>query len=133
MLNTTIYPSHYTEADIAIYDSLIAQGSTVIGKKISKEEEYLLHLSACITINKHKGISNNLTPEEIENIRKINKNVMAQQVHNTPEDLVQGDYIVPTNGDPPYLHPFSPLRNITPPGPDLTSNIEIHDNSTDSI
>ena len=43
MLNTTIYPSHYTEEDIAIYDSLIAQGSTMIGKKISKEEEYLLH------------------------------------------------------------------------------------------
>jgi hypothetical protein len=25
------------------------------------------------------------------------------------------------------------LRNITPPGPDLTSNIVIEDNSTDSI
>ena len=133
MLNTTIYPSHYTEEDIAIYDSLIAQGSTMIGKKISKEEEYLLDLSAKITINKHKGISNNLTPEEIENIRKINKEVMSQQIHTTPEDLVQGDYIIPTNGDEPYLHPFSPLRNITPPGPDLTNNIEIEDNSTDSI
>jgi hypothetical protein len=132
MLNTTIYPSHYTPQDIAIYDSLIAQGSTMIGKKISKEEEYLLDLSAKITINKHKGISNNLTPEEIENIRKINTEVMKQQVHETPEDLVQGDYIIPTNGDEAYLHPFSPLRNITPPGPDLTSNIVI-DNSTDSI
>jgi hypothetical protein len=132
MLNTTIYPSHYTEEDIAIYDSLIAQGSTMIGKKISKEEEYLLDLSAKITINKHKGISNNLTPEEIENIRKINTEVMKQQVHETPDNMVQGDYIVPTNGDEAYLHPFSPLRNITPPGPDLTSNIVI-DNSTDSI
>jgi hypothetical protein len=132
MLNNTIYPAHYTEEDIAIYDSLIAQGSTMIGKKISKEEEYLLDLSAKITINKHKGISNNLTPEEIENIRKINTEVMKQQVHETPEDLVQGDYIIPTNGDEAYLHPFSPLRNITPPGPDLTSNIVI-DNSTDSI
>jgi hypothetical protein len=132
MLNTTIYPSHYTPQDIAIYDSLIAQGSTMIGKKISKEEEYLLDLSAKITINKHKGISNNLSPEEIENIRKINTEVMKQQVHETPEDMVQGDYIIPTNGDEAYLHPFSPLRNITPPGPDLTSNIVI-DNSTDSI
>jgi hypothetical protein len=132
MLNNTIYPAHYTEEDIAIYDSLIAQGSTMIGKKISKEEEYLLDLSAKITINKHKGISNNLTPEEIENIRKINTEVMKQQVHETPEDMVQGDYIIPTNGDEAYLHPFSPLRNITPPGPDLTSNIVI-DNSTDSI
>jgi hypothetical protein len=132
MLNNTIYPAHYTEEDIAIYDSLIAQGSTMIGKKISKEEEYLLDLSAKITINKHKGISNNLSPEEIENIRKINTEVMKQQVHETPEDMVQGDYIIPTNGDEAYLHPFSPLRNITPPGPDLTSNIVI-DNSTDSI
>ena len=99
----------------------------MIGKKISKEEEYLLDLSAKITINKHKGISNNLTPEEIENIRKINTEVMKQQVHVTPEDLVQGDYIIPTNGDEAYLHPFSPLRNITPPGPDLTSNIVIED------
>jgi len=127
MLNTTIYPSHYTEQDIAIYDSLIAQGSTMIGKKISKEEEYLLDLSAKITINKHKGISNNLTPEEIENIRKINTEVMSQQVHETPDNIVQGDYIVPTNGDNPYLHPFSPLRNITPPGQDITSNIIIED------
>ena len=39
MLNTTIYPSDYTPQDIAIYDSLIAQGSTMIGKKISKEDE----------------------------------------------------------------------------------------------
>ena len=133
MLDNTIYPSHYTEEDIAIYDSLIAQGSTLIGKKISKEEEYLLDLSAKITINKHKGISNNLTPEEIENIRKINKEVMSQQVHTTPEDLVQGEYIIPTNGDEPYLHPFSPMRNITPPGGDLTSNLIIEDNSIESI
>lgn len=133
MLDNTIYPSHYTEEDIAIYDSLIAQGSTMIGKKISKDEEYLLHLSACITINKHKGVSNNLTPEEIENIRKINKDVMKQQVHTTPEDLVQGEYIIPTNGDEPYLHPFSPMRNITPPGGDLTSNLIIEDNSIESI
>jgi hypothetical protein len=127
MLNNTIYPAHYTEEDIAIYDSLIAQGSTMIGKKISKEEEYLLDLSARITINKHKGISNNLSPEEIENIRKINTEVMKQQVHETPDNIVQGDYIVPTNGDEPYLHPFSPLRNISPPGPDITSNIIIED------
>jgi len=127
MLNNTIYPAHYTEQDIAMYDSLIAQGSTMIGKKISKEDEYLLDLSAKITINKHKGISNNLTPEEIENIRKINTEVMKQQVHETPDNMVQGDYIVPTNGDEPYLHPFSPLRNITPPGPDITSNIIIED------
>jgi len=127
MLNNTIYPAHYTEQDIAMYDSLIAQGSTMIGKKISKEDEYLLDLSAKITINKHKGISNNLSPEEIENIRKINTEVMKQQVHETPDNMVQGDYIVPTNGDEPYLHPFSPLRNITPPGPDITSNIIIED------
>jgi hypothetical protein len=127
MLNNTIYPAHYTEQDIAMYDSLIAQGSTMIGKKISKEDEYLLDLSARITINKHKGISNNLSPEEIENIRKINTEVMKQQVHETPDNIVQGDYIVPTNGDNPYLHPFSPLRNITPPGPDITSNIIIED------
>ena len=127
MLNNTIYPAHYTEQDIAMYDSLIAQGSTMIGKKISKEDEYLLDLSAKITINKHKGISNNLSPEEIENIRKINTEVMKQQVHETPDNMVQGDYIVPTNGDEPYLHPFSPLRNITPPGQDITSNIIIED------
>jgi hypothetical protein len=127
MLNNTIYPAHYTEQDIAMYDSLIAQGSTMIGKKISKEDEYLLDLSARITINKHKGISNNLSPEEIENIRKINTEVMKQQVHETPDNIVQGDYIVPTNGDEPYLHPFSPLRNITPPGQDITSNIIIED------
>jgi hypothetical protein len=127
MLNNTIYPAHYTEQDIAMYDSLIAQGSTMIGKKISKEDEYLLDLSARITINKHKGISNNLSPEEIENIRKINTEVMKQQVHETPDNIVQGDYIVPTNGDEPYLHPFSPLRNINPPGPDITSNIIIED------
>jgi hypothetical protein len=127
MLNNTIYPAHYTEQDIAMYDSLIAQGSTMIGKKISKEDEYLLDLSARITINKHKGISNNLSPEEIENIRKINTDVMKQQVHETPDNIVQGDYIVPTNGDEPYLHPFSPLRNISPPGPDITSNIIIED------
>ena len=52
---------------------------------------------------------------------------MKQQVHETPDNMVQGDYIVPTNGDEPYLHPFSPLRNITPPGQDITSNIIIED------
>ena len=126
MLDNTIYPSDYSPQDIAMYDSLIAQGSTMIGKKISKEDAYLLDLSAKITINKHKGISNNLTPEEIENIRKINTEVMKQQVHVTPDDIVQGDYVIPTNGDEAYLHPFSPLRNITPPnGEDLTSNLII--------
>ena len=49
------YPEDYDEQDKADYDSLIAQGMNLIGKKIKPDNEFLLHLAAKITINKKKN------------------------------------------------------------------------------
>jgi len=53
---TFIYPETYTDEDKAIYDDMISRGQALIGKKLKKQDEFLLDLSAKITINQMKGI-----------------------------------------------------------------------------
>jgi hypothetical protein len=68
-----IYPEHWDDEDKANYDALIAQGQALIGKKIAKCDEFLLDLSAKMTINKIKGYKSDLTLEEITKQMKMQK------------------------------------------------------------
>jgi len=84
-----VYPSHYDDEDKANYDALIAQGQALIGKKIAKCDEFLLDISAKMTINKIKGYNTDLTPDEIIQQIKDHKCAMKDIDIKTPEGLYE--------------------------------------------
>lgn len=104
-MSKIIYPEDYDDELKAIYDSLIAQGSQLIGKKIKPQDEFLLDLSAKITINQMRGIDNNLTMEEVEEMKAMHKKNMGGEF-DTPAELYEGEMIRLENGEE-SIHPLS--------------------------
>ena len=136
MASKTIYPSHYTADDIATYDMLISQGKNLIGTKLRQDENWILELSAKMTINKHKGLDSELTQEEASKLRELHEKTRQQGVFETPEDYMRDNIIYPTNGDPPYENPLGkpaeyyneqrlkPPQNVIDPPQVFENNIE---------
>ena len=88
-MSKIIYPSHYDEEDKANYDALISQGQALIGKKLAKCDEFLLDLSAKMTINKIKGYKSDLTEEEIIEQMRNHKEALKDNAISTPEKLYE--------------------------------------------
>lgn len=86
-MSKIIYPTDYSDTDKAIYDDLISRGEALIGKKINKKDSFLLDLSAKITINQMKGVSNNFSDEEIEELKSRHKEMSQQGMITTPPDI----------------------------------------------
>ena len=138
MASKTIYPAHYSEDDIAIYDMLIAQGKNLIGTKLRQDENWILELSAKMTINKHKGLDSELTQEEIDKLRELHEKTRQQGVFETPEDYMRDGYIHPTDGTEPYENPlnkpaeyYNNLR-LQPPK-DVIEPPEVFENNIESV
>jgi hypothetical protein len=87
-INNICYPENYTEKDKCIYDDLISRGCALIGKKISKKNEFLLDLAAKITINQMHGYSNEYTPEQLEEMKKMHKDSLNELNVTTPLDII---------------------------------------------
>jgi hypothetical protein len=93
-----IYPSHYSETDQAIYDDLLSRGETLIGKKLSENERFLLDLSAKITINQMKGYDSGYSEQEISEMRSMHKQMANAGIIETPPDKFYDDMIELSNG-----------------------------------
>lgn len=100
-----IYPSDYNDELKAIYDDLYSRGMNLIGKKIKPEDEFLLDLSAKITINQMRGLDNNLTMDQIEEMKQTHKKNMLQSVHDTPPELYE-DGLMRTEDGKVTRHPL---------------------------
>ena len=96
-MKTFNYPEDYTENDKATYDDLMSRGRQLIGVKFSESDMYLLDLATKITINQQKGFSNNLSDEEIQNIKDASE-VKVNKVHYTPADLYVDGFRVLEDG-----------------------------------
>jgi hypothetical protein len=82
-----VYPEGYNDADKAAYDDLITRGRQLLGSKINTKDEFLLDLSAKITINQWRGYDNNLSRDEIDNMKKMHKDMMnAGEIKTLPSD-----------------------------------------------
>ena len=88
-MSKIIYPEHYDDEDKANYDALISQGQALIGKKLAKCDEFLLDLSAKMTINKIKGYKSDLTEEEIIEQMRNHKEALKDNAISTPEKLYE--------------------------------------------
>jgi hypothetical protein len=97
-MSKIVYPEHYDDEDKANYDALIAQGQALIGKKLPKCDEFLLDLSAKMTINKIKGYKSDLSHEEILQQMKEHKQALKENDITTPEGLYdQGQHQLELN------------------------------------
>ena len=101
-----IYPEHYCDSDKAIYDDLLSRGETLIGKKLSENERFLLDLSAKITINQLRGYDSGYTTDEINDMKKIHKEMANAGVIETPPECFYDDIIELSDGTT-FRHPLS--------------------------
>ena len=82
-----VYPEGYNDADKAAYDDLISRGRQLLGSKINTKDEFLLDLSAKITINQWRGYDNNLSQEEVNDMKQMHRDMMnAGEINNLPPD-----------------------------------------------
>ena len=82
-----VYPEGYNDADKAAYDDLITRGRQLLGSKINPKDEFLLDLSAKITINQWRGYDNNLSRDEIDNMKQLHRDMMnAGEIKTLPSD-----------------------------------------------
>ena len=81
------YPEGYNDEDKAAYDDLISRGRQLLGSKIKQNDEFLLDLSAKITINQWRGYKNEMTDEEIEEIKRVHKETAQAGLIETPPEL----------------------------------------------
>tara|TARA_R110000822_G_scaffold66717_4_gene162763 strand:- start:104 stop:469 length:366 start_codon:yes stop_codon:yes gene_type:complete len=109
MIRKNVYPETYNDKDKAIYDSMILQGESAIGKIISKNEYYLLDIAAKMTINQMKGITSGLSKEEVEEIRLIHKKNSEILNHETPPDIFYNGLLRDQDGNETE-HPL--LKNL---------------------
>ena len=106
MPSKIIYPSHYSDTDKAMYDDLLSRGETMIGKKLSENERFLLDLSAKITINQLKGINSGFSDEEIAEMRRTHKEMaQAGTIETPPESFYDG--LIKLSDGTTFEHPLS--------------------------
>lgn len=106
MPSKIIYPEHYTLEDQAMYDDLLSRGETMIGKKLSENERFLLDLSAKITINQLKGINSGFSDEEIAEMRRTHKEMAnAGTIETPPESFYDG--LIKLSDGTTFQHPLS--------------------------
>lgn len=87
-----VYPEGYNDADKAAYDDLISRGKQLLGSKINPRDSFLLDLSAKITINQWRGYDNNLSREEIDEMKQLHRDMMNNNEIKTmpPEEFYEG-------------------------------------------
>jgi len=100
-------PSHYTDEDRAMYDDLISRGDAVVGKKLTKNETFLLDIAARITINQLRGYKDQcFDHEEIQEMKQIHTEFAKMGIIETPSDMFYDD-VIRLNDGSSFKHPLS--------------------------
>lgn len=124
----TTYEEWMTEDDIATYDSMVSMGRTQLGKELAKNEEFLLHISAMITLKQMKGMLVDVNEEDIAKLKRIHKEHQeAGLIFETPSDEW---YASAEALKKPYL-PEEVQKEIDEQNA-LTSNVIVSDKKTSS-
>ena len=116
-----------SDNDIAIYDQMISMGRLQLGKELAKNEEYLLHLSAMITLKQMKGMVVALDDPAIDKLKKIHQEHLdAGLIFSTPvSDWYESARVL----QQPYLDPK--VEQELNEANAMTSNLVIDDKKND--
>lgn len=80
------YPEWFNDDDVAYYDQMMALGRAQLGKEIGKNEEFLLDMSAIITLKQMKGMIVDIDDPSIIELKRIHKEHQeAGLIFETPE------------------------------------------------
>jgi hypothetical protein len=116
------YEDWMTEDDIAEYDMLVALGRNQLGKELGGDEEYLLHLSAVITLKQKRGLCLEMDDPTIVRLKQVHKNFQeAGLIFETPPN---DWYYSPEN---PINQPPIPHDELKPPEKTDTDKNEVID------
>ena len=99
-MNKVIIPDYWDEEDKANYFDLISRGQSLIGKTIAPRDEFLIDMSAKMTINQIKGYKDEKTEEEVAEQMKKHKDAQEESHIFTPEGLYEeGQHPLDLNKD----------------------------------
>lgn len=117
-----------SDNDIAIYDQMISMGRLQLGKELAKNEDYLLHLSAMITLKQMKKMVVALDDPAIDRLKKIHQEHLdAGLIFETP---VSEWYESARVLQQPYLDP-KVEQELNEANDMMTSNLVIDDKKND--
>ena len=89
-MNTPVkhqYEEWMNEDEIAMYDYMVSLGRTQLGKELSANEEFILHLSAMITLKQKKGMTITMDDPVVQELKRIHKeHHAAGAIFETPPD-----------------------------------------------
>ena len=81
------HPEWFNDDDVAYYDQMMALGRAQLGKEIGKNEEFLLDMSAIITLKQMKGMIVDIDDPSIVELKRIHKEFQEKGlVFETPPD-----------------------------------------------
>lgn len=78
-----VYPEGYNDEDKMVYDDLISRGRQLIGVKLRECDDFLLDLSAKITINNWRGYKNDFSDDQIKLMKQMHKDTSELGVVET--------------------------------------------------
>jgi len=106
-MDKKVFPDYYDEKDKAVYYDLYTKGESLLGKRLSKNDEFLIDLAIHATIKQMKGLNTTFTPEEVTELRAKHKEMAKQGLMSTPPDIFYDNLLVNTETGETYEHPLS--------------------------
>jgi hypothetical protein len=88
-MDKVIFPDFYDEEDKANYHDMISRGQALLGKQIPHKDQFLLDLSARMTINQIKGYQDEKTDVEVKEQQQKHKDAQKEAHIITPDDLYE--------------------------------------------
>jgi len=83
------FPDYYDSEDKANYYDMVQRGQALLGKQIPHKDEYLLDLSARMTINQIKGYQDEKTDDDVKEQQQKHKEAQKHAHIITPDDLYE--------------------------------------------
>ncbi len=106
-MDKKVFPDYYDEKDKAVYYDLYNKGESLLGKRLSKNDEFLIDLAIHATIKQMKGLNTGYTPEEVADMKLKHKEMAKQNLMHTPPDIFYENLLVNTETGETYEHPLS--------------------------
>ena len=106
-MDKKVFPDYYDEKDKAVYYDLYNKGESLLGKRLSKNDEFLIDLAIHATIKQMKGLTTGYTPQEVAEMKLKHKEMAMQGLMHTPPDIFYENLLVNTETGETYEHPLS--------------------------
>lgn len=88
-MDKVILPDYWDAEDKANYYDLITRGQALLGKQVPHKDEFLLDMSARMTINQLKGYRDEKSEEEVRQQMESHKEALKHTHILTPDGMYE--------------------------------------------